>query len=271
MNSRTGDRLFGAATLVAAFVVLPGCSENRGFDTPALELAAFERQVLDDYVAFERAQEPSEENGYTWREYYAHLFDPEHNPRALAIEWLEEFEARHRGTQVGFDALQAALEYLCYLDYSQSLAHQKSPAYYELLVAHYTELESLGEICYLGILYEDYEDFLPTMELFIAKTPHRSVRARAIAAKLRVFQRADRFEDQAECAELLMESYPDVLYQNTPCGELARESLLPPHAEDLLQVGSIAPEIAGYDLDGNPVALGDLRGKVVVMSFFGFW
>ena len=81
----------------------------------------------------------------------------------------------------------------------------------------------------------------------------------------------ERFEDQLECAELLMESYPDVLYQNTPCGELAEASLLPPHSEGLLQVGSSAPEITGYDLDGNPVALGDLRGKVVVMSFFGFW
>jgi hypothetical protein len=269
MNQWIENRHLDVALAAIAVLVLASCPAATS--SPREELAAFEEQVLDDYVAFERAQEPTEENGYTWREYYAHLFDVEHNPRALAIDWLEEFEVKHRGTQVGLDALHAALGYLCYLDYSQDLAHEKAPAFYELLIEHYSECEGLGEICYFGNLHGDGDEFVATMDMFIAMSPHRSVKARATAAKMRVFKSADMFDEEIECAELLIESYSDVLYQNTPCGELAEESLLPPYSEGLLQVGSTAPDVAGYDVDGNPVALRDLRGKVVVMSFFGFW
>ncbi len=271
MDHRRRVRLSGVAILAVSALVLSGCAAGPEPDAAQAELTAFQQRVLDDYIVFEKAQEPSEENGYTWREYYAHLFDVRHNPRALAVDWLEEHEARHRGTQVGLDALHAALGYLCYLDYSQGLAREKSPAYYELLVDHYTRFESLGEVCYYGNLFEDPGDFLLTMELFTAKSSHRSVQARAIAAKMLLHRRAGEHEEQRGCAEILMESYPDILYQNTPCGELAQQGLLPPHSEELLQVGATAPEIRGYDLDGNPVSLSDFRGQVVVMSFFGFW
>jgi len=257
--------------LVLALVWLPGCVASSGAATARKELAAFQLQVLDDYIAFERAQEPSEENGYDWQQYYAHLFDPARNPRALAVGWLEEFEAQHRGTQVGFDALNTALGYLCYLDYSQGLAHEKAAAYYGLLLEHYMPFESLGNVCYYGCLYQDPEDFLATMDLFIARSPHRTVRAKAIAAKLHAFQRALRFDQQLECAEVLLETYPDVMYQNIPCGELAQKSLVHHCTPERLQIGESAPEITGYDVVGSPIALSDYRGKVVVMTFFGFW
>ena len=38
-----------------------------------------------------------------------------------------------------------------------------------------------------------------------------------------------------------------------------------------LAIGRVAPEIAGEDLDGKPMKLGDYRGKVVVVSFWGAW
>jgi len=37
------------------------------------------------------------------------------------------------------------------------------------------------------------------------------------------------------------------------------------------EVGSIAPEISGKDLDGKPMKLSEFRGKVVVLDFWGFW
>jgi hypothetical protein len=36
-------------------------------------------------------------------------------------------------------------------------------------------------------------------------------------------------------------------------------------------VGREAPEIAGEDIDGRPMALSDFRGKVVVLDFWGDW
>jgi peroxiredoxin len=38
-----------------------------------------------------------------------------------------------------------------------------------------------------------------------------------------------------------------------------------------LGIGKPAPEIAGEDIDGNPIQLGDYKGKVVVLFFWGDW
>lgn len=38
-----------------------------------------------------------------------------------------------------------------------------------------------------------------------------------------------------------------------------------------LSLGSVAPEISGEDIDGQPLKLSDYRGKVVVLSFWAAW
>ena len=38
-----------------------------------------------------------------------------------------------------------------------------------------------------------------------------------------------------------------------------------------LGIGKPAPQIAGEDIDGNPIKLGDYKGKVVVLFFWGDW
>jgi hypothetical protein len=43
----------------------------------------------------------------------------------------------------------------------------------------------------------------------------------------------------------------------------------PPEAG--FEVGDLAPEIEGDDLDGEPFRLSDYRGKVVVVDFWGDW
>jgi predicted Zn finger-like uncharacterized protein len=40
---------------------------------------------------------------------------------------------------------------------------------------------------------------------------------------------------------------------------------------DPFEVGAVAPEIVGEDLDGNHFKLSDYRGKVVVLDFWGHW
>ena len=37
------------------------------------------------------------------------------------------------------------------------------------------------------------------------------------------------------------------------------------------QVGQLAPETVGEDLDGVPFKLSDYRGKVVLLDFWGDW
>ncbi|MDF1798318.1 MAG: hypothetical protein P1V81_04010 [Planctomycetota bacterium] len=38
-----------------------------------------------------------------------------------------------------------------------------------------------------------------------------------------------------------------------------------------LGIGMVAPEWTGKDIDGEPIALSDYRGKVTVFEFWGFW
>lgn len=40
---------------------------------------------------------------------------------------------------------------------------------------------------------------------------------------------------------------------------------------DRLQVGMLAPDFEGKDLDGKTIKLSQFRGKVVVIDFWGFW
>ena len=45
----------------------------------------------------------------------------------------------------------------------------------------------------------------------------------------------------------------------------------PMFAQENLQVGLVAPNIEGEDMDGVKFQLADYRGKVVVLDFWGFW
>jgi peroxiredoxin len=38
-----------------------------------------------------------------------------------------------------------------------------------------------------------------------------------------------------------------------------------------LEIGKVAPDIEGVDLDQVPFKLSDYRGKVVVLDFWGDW
>ncbi len=52
---------------------------------------------------------------------------------------------------------------------------------------------------------------------------------------------------------------------------LADRIAAPRFVKERLQIGMEAPEIVGEDLDGASFSLGDYRGKVVVIDFWGFW
>ena len=45
----------------------------------------------------------------------------------------------------------------------------------------------------------------------------------------------------------------------------------PVNAKVGLEVGNLAPEIIGEDIDGKKFKLSDYRGKVVMLDFWGDW
>lgn len=63
-------------------------------------------------------------------------------------------------------------------------------------------------------------------------------------------------------------SFGDVKTPKGTLDELAMHSLF---AIRHLAIGKKAPDIIGVDVDGAPMKLSDFRGKVVMVSFYGYW
>jgi hypothetical protein len=68
--------------------------------------------------------------------------------------------------------------------------------------------------------------------------------------------------------EVLARDSGDVKVFNEPIKELVASELFEIRH---LAIGKVAPQIEGEDIDGKSFKLGDYRGKVVVLDFWGHW
>jgi hypothetical protein len=71
-----------------------------------------------------------------------------------------------------------------------------------------------------------------------------------------------------EILERLARDYADVSFEDETLGAIADRQLF---AIRHLAVGKTAPELEGRDMAGAPMKLGDYRGQVVFLQFWGFW
>lgn len=100
----------------------------------------------------------------------------------------------------------------------------------------------------------------------LASSPHAEVRG---AALLRLAASAAPPRRQ-ELFERLRKEFADVAYRYTTLDVLA-EAYLAPCDPAALAPGKPAPELEGKTPDGSLIRLSDLKGKVVVLDFFGDW
>ena len=75
-----------------------------------------------------------------------------------------------------------------------------------------------------------------------------------------------RAADTARATELFREVIKD--YPDSPLAEEAKEFL---KQLEHVEVGLRAPEVAGTDANGREIRLSQLKGRVVVLLFWGFW
>jgi len=99
----------------------------------------------------------------------------------------------------------------------------------------------------------------------IAENKHAEPRAWALYLDAMRVQADKNATDDAREAARAQLAEAAKLADGTPLGDL----LTP--IEQRLQIGAVAPDIAGQDTDGTPFKLSDYRGKVVVLDFWGFW
>ena len=115
-----------------------------------------------------------------------------------------------------------------------------------------------------------FVDQIPAFRDGFEKNPH-------LLAKLpesqQTYLRSNRIEELKpellEHLELVESQYADARYdRGRTFGEAARSRI---YEMNHLEIGMVAPEIVGEDLDGMEFKLSDYRGKVVMLDFWGHW
>ncbi|MGE4618638.1 MAG: hypothetical protein AAEJ04_02375 [Planctomycetota bacterium] len=140
------------------------------------------------------------------------------------------------------------------------------------LIDEYPESAQLTRIAEFRYLYGK-DGVLPMMDALIKASPHDRVDAYALHAKAYSLGRSKEETDIAikrQSLELLSQQYGDVAFRDTTFGAIAT-AMLSPHPKENLEIGKVAPEIEGMDVDENPIKLSDYRGKIVLIDFWGDW
>jgi hypothetical protein len=140
------------------------------------------------------------------------------------------------------------------------------------LIDDYSESPQLTRIAEFRYLYGK-DGVLPMMDSLIKASPHDRVDAYALHAKAYSLGRSKDENDIAikrQSLELLCQKYGDVAFRDTTFGAIAT-AMLSPHPKENLEIGKVAPEIEGMDVDGNPIKLSNYRGKIVLIDFWGDW
>ncbi len=105
-------------------------------------------------------------------------------------------------------------------------------------------------------------------------SPHAQVRASAMYSLADAGARGDATDElkqrRVELLEGLIHDYADEQWNETTYGAIATAEMHPHDPADL-EIGDPAPEINGWNVDGEAMKLSDYLGKVVVLDFWGDW
>lgn len=281
-----------SAYLILFFSVLPiGRSQGTTVTpdaSPMGTLAAIQRQYQDALAAYQQAEEDASAptpkptpNLSPWQE-----FDKKQADLFMSAVKLAEANPK---SDVGFAALEWTL--------------QIARAYYlpagapalELLAQQYADNPKIGTlVAYLAYYLPSsrYPSRVPAVELLkavLSKNPDRTARGQAALglAWLKEHELLESSETSLGEHDSLSIQAIDVLksfvrdYGDCPnlrtAGALPATNTLGEEAEvDLfrlqhLQIGQLAPEIEGEDLDGVRFKLSDYRSRVVLLVFWASW
>ncbi len=106
------------------------------------------------------------------------------------------------------------------------------------------------------------ERTLEALDAIIDGSPHKEAVAEALYSRWQVLRRQDP-EEAEKVLSKLKRTAPDSI----PALRLNGQDFV----RERLQIGMVAPDIVGEDIDAIPFKLSDYRGKVVVIDFWGDW
>lgn len=256
----------------------PATDESSPKDELKLVMDSFDEAMQDFRKAYEAA-EPSERQS-VFEEHYP---DPsEYGKKMLAIAEAEPED-------------ETAVEALTWVA-SRARGELSSKAV-KLMIEHHADSERMSDICMSIAFNEPSENTQATLEKIFEENPNDKVKAAATHALTMFVDNVKQLKSYAEqnpefehpskafAASFDMpEEEVEALFQRLQSdkfrdlkpyegrdktyGDIAESSLF---ELKNLQIGKIAPDIEGSDLDGVDFKLSDYRGKVVVLDFWGDW
>ena len=178
----------------------------------------------------------------------------------------------HRGSDIELKALK----WVCKARLIAGTESRHRPLRIEAaarLLEEYHDSPDLADVVE-NVIYNSPDPYTAAEQLI--KSPVHEVQGRAclVAADMLLQRYLDPYrgghdelrEQAIELYEKVVDKYADITYWN-------KESIASEAKDRLfelrdLQLGAVAPEIEGVDLDGKPMKLSDFRGKVVVIHYW---
>ena len=144
---------------------------------------------------------------------------------------------------------------------------------YSVLTTDYIGDERLGDIGLRASRMPHSESLWNSLERVVKQSPHHDVRGRAAFSLAMLYKKQvedgdGKLEEFKRLMKVVVDDYGDVPYYRGVLKDKAGGELF---ELERLQIGMIAPDIEGEDLDGVAFKLSDYRGKVVVLDFWGNW
>ncbi len=179
----------------------------------------------------------------------------------------EKFIPRFRELAAQLKGEPAALDcHVWILRWSRSPA-DKETAYAALLADHAESPQIVDAVRTIG-RYGSADAAERFLRAILEKSPHRDVKGYATYSLASLLLGQEKPREAEELLVKVAAEFKELEHRRGSLGAAAEADLFELRS---LQIGKVAPEIEGEDVDGVKFKLSDYRGKVVVIDFWGFW
>jgi hypothetical protein len=170
-----------------------------------------------------------------------------------------EYRTQHPGTAASAHATAEALHFLVHADQLGELRDKTD----SLKPDDAAWQRIIGVLREAADKKKDYDYLIAKSGFLLEKSTDKEVRMRAQFALAQGFWKKGDADRAKMAFQKVVADYP-----NTP---FAREADGNIHELDSLNLGQAAPLFAYRGLNGEPVALADFKGKVVLLNFWASW
>ena len=136
------------------------------------------------------------------------------------------------------------------------------------MVKDFSKDERIGDTCLTVARGPFTRSTVKALNKLIKDSPHKDVRGRATFALAMQYKGLEDQKGFIKQMSLVQKKFADVPYTRGTLGPVAEGAMF---EVQRLQIGMVAPDIAGADLQGVDFKLSDYLGKVVVIDFWGNW